>query len=258
MRIRSTVIAAIVSTLVACSRSDEPKPQQPEPEAESIACFPVTEAPLPAAVDLRPRLEEFGLPPRPQGPRPTCSIFTTCAALEFAIAKARGRGEPMSVEFLNWACNAATNRTDDGDFFHFALAGYERFGLCPESAWPYATTFDPAAKPSAAALAQAAAEKVELATSVKVVWIKPIDPPTRGMDVAQFAETKRVLASGFPVASGAGHSRLLVGYRDDATKPGGGVFVTKDSGSGSYGEVDYAYARTEVCDAFWVDARMPR
>jgi hypothetical protein len=255
MRFRSMAIAACVLIFGACSRSDAP-PRSSKPA--TAAADPAPAATLPASVDLRPQLEELGLPPRAQGARPTCSIFTTCAALEFAIAKARGRGEPMSVEFLNWACNAATNRTDDGDFFHFALAGYDRYGLCAESAWPYAATFDAAIAPSAAALAEAAAEKAELASIVSVVWIKPIDPPTRGLDAAQFAETKRVLTAGNPIAAGAGHSRLLVGYRDDATKPGGGIFITKDSGSGAYGEVDYSFVQNEVCDAFWVKARLAR
>lgn len=247
---RGAVLTLVALVIPACSRS-EPDSRGPPAEPRPTVLVDV----LPPAVDLRPELERLGLPPRAQGARPTCSIFTACAALEFAIAKARGRGEPMSVEFLNWAGNAATGRSDDGDFFHFALDGYAKYGLCAEVDWPYGSAFDASALPSAAALDAAARELSELASRVHVVWIRPWQPDSKGLDDAQFLAVKRVLATGFPVAAGARHSRLLVGYRDDASRPGGGVFVTKDSGLGGFGEVDYAFVKNEVGDAFWVDAR---
>jgi hypothetical protein len=243
---RTVLFLLWIVSAAGCSRS-EPSP----PPALAPTDLPTA---LPAAVDLRPTLLRLGLGPRAQGPRPTCSIFTACAALEFAIASARGHAEPMSVEFLNWAGNAATGRSDDGDFFHYALAGYAKYGLCAETAWPYATAFDGAARPSAEALAAADAERAELASRVHVVWIRPWQADSKGLDDAQFVAVKRVLAAGFPVAAGASHSRLLVGYRDDAASPGGGVFATKDSGLGAWGEVDYAFVKNEVGDAFWVDA----
>ncbi len=79
--------------------------------------------------------------------------------------------------------------------------------------------------------------------------------PTQGLSDAQFAEIKRVLAAGWPVAAGSDHSRLLVGYRDDATAPGGGVFSTKDSGVGRFDEVSYEFVKTRVADAFWVESQ---
>src|SRR5204863_2287204 len=90
----------------------------------AAACGAAPDAPAVADSDLRPRFTALGLLPRAQGARPTCSIFTTVAALEFAFARARGRGERLSVDYLNWAGNAATGRRDDGDFFHVALAGW--------------------------------------------------------------------------------------------------------------------------------------
>lgn len=59
-----------------------------------------------------------------------------------------------------------------------------------------------------------------------------------------------------PVAAGASHSRLFVGYVDDEKEPGGGVFLTKDSGS--YSRVTYEFAKTQVNDFFWVDAKKPQ
>src|SRR5579872_1042008 len=67
-------------------------------------------------------------------------------------------------------------------------------------------------------------------------------------------EIKAVLAMGWPVAAGAGHSRLLVGFRDDPRQAGGGVFLTKDSAPGSFEEVTYQFVKTDVGDVFWVQA----
>ncbi|MBI5361598.1 MAG: hypothetical protein HZA53_00375 [Planctomycetes bacterium] len=46
-------------------------------------------------------------------------------------------------------------------------------------------------------------------------------------------------------------------YRDDPAAPGGGVFLTLDSGVGAFAEVDYEFARTRVNDAFVVEVRAP-
>ena len=63
-----------------------------------------------------------------------------------------------------------------------------------------------------------------------------------------------MLAAGYPVAAGSGHSRLLVGYRDDATLPGGGEFITEDSALARFDKVTYEFVRTQVADVFWVEA----
>jgi hypothetical protein len=211
-------------------------------------------AALPAAVDLRPELARMGLGPRPQGARGTCSIFTTCAALEFALAKARGRAERMSPEYLNWAAAKALGRPSDGNFFHNALAGFAADGVCAEARMPYATAYDAARQPDAAALAEAGAVRALASRALAVHWIVPWTPDRFGVSDAQFEEIRRVLARGYPVAAGSGHSRLLVGYRDNPLAPGGGVFLTQDSALDRFDEVTYEFVRREVADAFWVEA----
>ena len=104
------------------------------------------------SVDLRDELKALGLPPRGQGPRNTCSVFTTCGAIEFALAKHRGQATRLSVEFLNWAASQAAGQPSDGAFFHNALAGFERFGVCADDAMPYQAQFDPSLAPSADAM----------------------------------------------------------------------------------------------------------
>ncbi len=206
----------------------------------------------PAAVDLRPRFAAFGLEPRAQGRRPTCSIFTTVAAIEFAVARARGRGERLSVEYGNWSANAATGRRDDGDFFHFALRGFEEFGLCRDALLPYAAEFDAGLVPPPLALVDGGRLLGELGARLDVRWLRPHDGG-RGLSEAQFDAVLATLRDGWPVAAGSAHSRLLVGHRPDADAPGGGVFLTLDSALGRYDEVSAAFVREEVCDAFVVE-----
>jgi len=210
---------------------------------------------LPASVDLRPDLEAQGVRPRGQGPRGTCSVFTTSDAIEYALAKHRGKAQSLSVEFLNWAAACFAGADSDGAFFHNALGGYERFGICSEEQMPYRAQYDASLVPSRQAFNQAALVREECRGVLVVRWIVPWQPNHFGVDEVQFAQIKEVLARRYPVAAGSGHSRLLVGFRDDSTQPGGGIFITKDSGFGGFGEVTYEFVRKEVADVFWVEAR---
>jgi hypothetical protein len=206
---------------------------------------------LPNQVDLRPELTKLELGPRRQGRRNTCSVFTTAATLEFALAKHRGEGERLSVEYLNWACNRViANETEDrGQFFHDLLRAFRRYGICTEAEMTYRRRFDPELAPSEEARQNAREIRKQ---PFEIHWIKRIRPEARLSD-EQFLEIKQTLAKGFPVAAGAAHSRLFVGYSDDETKPGGGVFLTKDSGEGRFSEVTYEFAKKELNDAFWVE-----
>ena len=209
--------------------------------------------PLPASVDLRPEIDRLGIGPRSQGHRPTCSVFTVVSTLELALARVRGEGLRLSPEFANRAKNLATGRVHDGGFFHDILAGVAREGIVRESAMPYAKRFDPEAKPAIddeTLAAEASALRTLIEKRLRVVWIKPWSAAAKGLDAAQFEAVRRVLASGLAVATGMAHSRTLVGYRDDDKEPGGGVFLTLDSGLGRYAEVSYEFVRTELFDVF--------
>lgn len=227
----------------------------PSASAASVEAPALAAPGLPPSVDLRPELERLGLGPRAQGARPTCSIFTASAALEFALARADGEARRMSPEYLNWAANQSSHDGADGDFFHQALAGFEHEGLCAESTLPYAAAWDPALRPPPAALEEAHARLARAHERLSIRWIVPWVPNRFGLDEAQFEEVRRTLAAGWPVAAGSGHSRLLVGYRDDASAPGGGMFLTSDSALAAWSEVSFDFVRREVADVFWVQAR---
>ncbi len=233
-------LAGLALVLASCAAAPPPPPAPPSPPPPTLS-----------PTDLRPQFAAFGLPPRGQGRRPTCSIFTTVSAFEFAFARAAGHGERLSPEYANWAANAATGRTDDGDFFHCALAGFDRFGICAEAEQPYASHFANVPPPPDALVA-AGRRLATAGQRVHVRWIRPIGGGA-GLSEEQFHEVLVTLAAGYPVAAGSGHSRLLVGYRDDPAAAGGGTFLTLDSALAAFAEVPAEFVRTKVNDAFTVE-----
>lgn len=234
---------------------------------------PAATPPPPASADLRPEFEQWSLPRWRQGNRPTCSTFTVAGALEFAIAKRQGHGTRLSVEFLNWASNRRCGDTNDGGFFSDLWKGFAAYGICTDGVFPYARNFDPAASPAPEALTDA---KATLGLGLQFHWIKEWDVNT-GLTDAHLSGIKQTLAAGWPVCAGLrwpkkeqwidevlqlcppdavrdGHSVLLVGYRDDAAQPGGGVFIFRNTANaGRDGLMPYAYAQAYMNDAAWID-----
>lgn len=227
----------------------------------------------PNLVDLRPKLRDWGLESRTQGGRGTCSVLAIAGALEYAAAKKQGHGTRLSVEFSNWAGHKATGRTADGGFFSEIWRGFETYGACPEADLPYRAQYDADLQPPVEALEHAKAMK---ALGLRLHWIKEWDVKT-GMTEEQLQDIKRTLDREWPVCGGMrwpkqaqwkddllqmcppeevfdGHSVLLVGYREDAKKPGGGVFLIRNSGGdGRDGYLSYEYVRTYMNDAVWID-----
>jgi hypothetical protein len=250
-RFRMTGMAVLALALLgSCASVATAPPVEPATPA-TPAAMPAGPIALPDSIDLRPQFAAFGLQPRGQGKRPTCSIFTTVSAFEFAFARATGHGERLSVEYANWAANAATGRSDDGDFFHCALAGYERFGIAAEPLQPYAAKFanEP---PPPDALVDAGRRLARDGSKVQVRWIRPIGGGA-GLSTEQFDDLLHTIAAGFPVAAGSAHSRLLIGYRKDPSAAGGGIFTTLDSALAKYAEVPFEFVQKQVNDAFTVE-----
>jgi hypothetical protein len=230
---------------------------------------------LPASVDLRPKFEQWNLTNRSQGKRGTCSVFALGGALEFAAAQARGEAQRFSVEFLNWSGNQVIGRHKDSGFFSDLFQGYSRYGICTEDAFPYRAEFESGNQPSERVVSDA---KAQLALNLKEHWIKKWNVKT-GLTDPQLAAIKQTLADGWPVCAGCrwpnqpqwargvlqmcgpeavfdGHSVLLVGYRDDATQPGGGNFILRDSNHrGTERSMSFEYARAYVNDAIWIESQ---
>jgi hypothetical protein len=233
---------------------------------------------LPAAVDLRPAFEKWGLGQRRQGKRGTCSVFTITGALEFAAAKQQQHGQRFSVEFLNWAGSQVIGRPKDGGFFSDLWKGFTAYGICLEKELPYRSEFDPALAPPAEVLAEA---KAPLSLGLRHHWIKEWNVKT-GLTDGHFQGIKNTLHNGWPVCGGFrwpkqpkwtesvlqmcsadevfdGHSVLIVGYRDDASQPGGGVFLFRNTNNGGReGYMPYTYTRTYMNDAVWIESDAPK
>jgi hypothetical protein len=185
-----------------------------------------------------------------------------------------GEGTPLSVEFANWAKNAAGGE-GDGGFFSDLWNGFAAHGACAEAAFPYREQFDPETSPGSEVLEEAEARRRR---GLRLHWIKPWHPNT-GITAEHEAEIRRVLASGWPVCGGFrwphrpvweagvlrmcgadevydGHSVLLVGYRDEPGEAGDGVFLIRNSGrEGPDGALPYEYVRAYMNDAVWVEGR---
>jgi hypothetical protein len=240
---------------------------------------PAQEA-LPKKVSLIAEFQKLGLPPRVQGERDTCSLFAITALAEYEYARhsppPHGR---LSEEFLIWAGNESSGLKGDQAMFYKAVHGLNALGICTEESMPYADRSDAKRRPSEKALADAK----ERSGRWKVEWIRRWDLQ-RTLTDAEIRHVKQALAQGHPVACGFrwpkamkgheilavpprdkvfdGHSVGLVGYEEDASKPGGGVFWFRNSngprwGADGYGIMSFAYARAYANDALWLQFEAP-
>ena len=227
----------------------------------------------PDSVNLNPRFRHWGLPTRSQGDRGTCSVFTVVGVLEYALASQKGKGEILSIEFLNWPAHKAADRNVDGAFFSELWDGYMKYGICAEIDMPYLPEFDPDLQPSATCLENA---KKSQSVPLTLHWIKEWDVST-GLTDEHLEEIKLTLSRQFPVCGGFrwpkearweegllqmcpasgvfdGHSIVLSGYRDDPGQPGGGIFIIRNSGGESReGYISYEYAKAYMNDAAWIE-----
>ncbi len=229
-----------------------------------------------ADVDLRPEFEKLHLSPRPQGARPTCSVFAVTQALEFTIAKSQAATSRLSPEYLIWAANQVRPGKRDGGFFSELWDGFAKHGIATESSMPYQNAFNPDALPDKTASAEAAKS---LALGLRTHWIKKWNVNT-GLSDAEFQTLLATLTSGSPVCGGFrwpktdtwqngivrmcgpedvfdGHSLLLTGFLTDSARPGGGLLLIRDSATGQDRQMPFAYAKQFMNDAVWFGKTSP-
>lgn len=227
---------------------------------------------LPRSVDLTPEFEKFGLVPLNQGDRGDCSLFAVTGVTEFECAKKpNAPHHRLSEEFLIWAADKISGQTGDQAMFYKAVLGLNEYGVCSSELMPYKNKPDAHRRPTP----QAVADARKLRERWRVDWIKRWSVE-RQLTERELAEIKQSLASGHPVACGLrwpkhlkgsqilavlpanqvfdGHSIAFVGYEDDRSQPGGGIFRFRNSfgdkwGEHGYGTMSYGYVRTYANDA---------
>ncbi len=222
--------------------------------------------------DLTDLWNGLGLAAMVQGPRPTCSVFAMVHALQFALAVRRHRPLQLSPEFLNWAKNAALNRSEDGGTFADLWAGFLAHGVCSYDSAPYHEHFNPGWSPTEDAIREGRTIRDE---GLELHWIKEWDP-SRGLASREFGAILEALSHGTPVLLGTrwpkhlaedaamvrwvpadqvfdGHSVLLVGYEFGRAYEGRGRFLAIDSGShGPLVHLSFRFVRTYSNDAAWI------
>jgi len=206
--------------------------------------------------DLRTEIARRGIGIRNQGGRGTCSIHAMTFLMEYAYTEMLGGGyADLSEEYLNHVANVAVGKTDDGDYFSSAAAGYENFGIIPEGEMVYnpnrvydfnGVTITP----------QMYAEGLSLLQNglrLQGHFVVPLGEA--GASQEQFDAILSYLAKGIPVAIGRGHSMAAVGYKYDSTQDGGGYLIFKNSygptsDENGYKQESFASVKSTVNDAY--------
>ena len=250
-----------------------------EPTAEMRAEMAVMEAEpldleavaLPAAVNLIPRMG----PIRNQGSRGTCVAFAVTASNEYYRNTGTGRID-LSEQHLYYETKLIDGHPNDcGTSQYYAVRALAARGECLESIWPYNPNppcnnhgpLPPKARPNGLnyrlqlrsltpknvlMIKTALAGRLPVGVSIPVYnsWYRS----------AETARTGRItMRLGSEPAVG-GHAICLVGYQDQASSPGGGYFILRNSwdrgwapqcpyGAG-YGTIPYQYIANDNWEAY--------
>ncbi|HVT71528.1 MAG TPA: C1 family peptidase [Lacunisphaera sp.] len=229
-------------------------------------------------VDLRQAFFTFDLWVKDQGHRPSCAVFAIVSALEFQNARAVGKGQKFSEEYLLWAVRKMLRRLpapgalavgnddyDEGFTLAEAVDALRAYGIPLQASMPntFGTKIDAIEDPSA--------DIVREAREHKRVFLHALpgrDGPTRVNNLIL------ALNAGMPVPVGmlwpnvylphgyistqkptpnAGHAVTIVGYLSPTRKLEDTTFIFKNSwgprwGQGGYGTVSYSYLVDNLTD----------
>jgi hypothetical protein len=253
-------------------------PPTPEIAARAAAYAPVV-APMPAAA-LPASVNRVSQMPmiRNQAARGTCVGFALTALHEF-YNQVQGQPQDFSEEELYYE----TKQIDGapaicGTWQFYAVQVLANHGQCRESVWGYNPNPPcnqpgpppPGAAPDAAAFKRvtqflSARDVSAIKTAIAQGSVATLSIPVYNSWYLS-EETRRTgritMRIGNEIAAG-GHAVCLVGYQDDATAPGGGYFLLRNSwgtvlfgaespyGPG-YGTIPYQYIADESWESYTV------
>jgi hypothetical protein len=205
---------------------------------------------LPLHLPSEVNLTEALAPPRQQGKRDTCLAFSLVALYQQASMD----NTDLSEQFLYWACKERDGMPHvRGTRPDVALDVLREMGICTEAIWPYQpqpiADNEGQGPPPDRALQKALHRRI---TSYNVL------PPGDIRQMQSMLARGNALLIGLPIyehwtttwqartlgrvrralpgeAERSGHAMALMGYRDDATAPGGGYFIVRNSWGTAWG-----------------------
>lgn len=184
------------------------------------------------SANLRPEIEKRGIKIRHQGKRGTCSVHVMVFLMEYQLSGRLGeKVNHLSVEYANHAANLIINAQEDGQYFSSVAAGYDEYGIVPDTLWIYVKErqydFDEACKVMNEELIACGREMLKHELRLNGRFVKQWGEA--GLTDAQFSEIIELLDAGVPIGIGRDHSMALIGYERDEDQPGGGIFTFRNS-----------------------------
>ncbi len=231
---------------------------------------------LPPAVRLMDNMP----PTRNQGDRGACVAFASVALREYVLA----HGHELSEQFLYWACKELDGAPGPGTYIHTAMTALSTYGTCKAATWPY----NGRQRDDNEGQGPPPHGAVEEAKQFRMLHTRTIEPSLvdhykhvlaggdegAGMPIV-FAvlvfrswymspETHRTGKITMPLPGEdpelGGHAMCVVGYVDDASVPGGGYFIVRNSWGDEWAAdspeapghamIPYAYAERYAVEAF--------
>ncbi len=226
---------------------DEPGPDPSEAPAAAPGRGGVT-PPLPGRGVLPTLVNLIDLMPpvRDQKSRGTCVAHACAAVREYLLGPDASTTANLSEQFLYWACKARDNWPGEGTWIKVGMEVLQAEGICAETVWPYnpdKIAGNEGQGPAPAGAAEAAvAYKITQGDLLQARWVSSMKetlaagrPVAFAVPVYRYWLTEPAKSTGdlrMPLtneASIGGHAMAIVGYQDDATVPGGGYFMIRNS-----------------------------
>jgi hypothetical protein len=224
--------------------------------ADTAGPAPGDPALAPGAIQVRPTadvslIDAFMPPIIGQGDRGTCVAFATIAVLEYLWHRVRGEQVNLAEQFLYWQIKRKDSFAGEGSWLQFGFSAARKPGICRMELWPYAFDLRPNdlthGDPPHPQACERDARKYTFTRIVRLVGHQ--DPAALQSEISEGRPVavvipvygtwsdnlgtrisgKILLPLGRDAFTVGGHAITLVGFKHDASFPGGGYFIVRNS-----------------------------